>query len=166
VVIAKIDADANKEKGAKYGVSGFPTIKWFGKSSKETPETYESSRDVQSFVDFINSKAGTKRTANGRLDTTAGRIPALDAIAGQFVTSSDQAAALKQAENVVSQLSGADKENGKYYTKFMSVIKSKGKSFLESEPARLEKLLAGNVTPAKADEFTIRQNILSAFTVA
>jgi len=45
----------------------------------------------------------------------------------------------------------------------MSLIKSKGKAFLEAEPTRREKMLAGAVTPAKVDEFTIRKNILAAF---
>jgi protein disulfide-isomerase A6 len=164
VVIAKIDADSHKVQGSKYGVSGFPTIKWFGKNSKESPETYESARDIPSFVDYINQKAGTKRLATGRLDSTAGRISELDTLAGQFVASGDQSGLLKRAEEIVSKLSGADKEYGKYYTKFMSVISSKGKSFVETEPARLEKMLTGNVTPAKADEFTVRKNILTAFT--
>ena len=37
VVIAKIDADnaAHKELASKYGVSGFPTLKWFPKGSKD-----------------------------------------------------------------------------------------------------------------------------------
>jgi len=166
VVIAKIDADAQKEKAGKYGVTGFPSIKWFGKKSKAEPAAYEGSRDLQAFVDYINTNAGTKRTSSGRLDKTAGRIAALDEIAAKFLSSSDQAALIKEAEKIASSLAGAEKEIAKYYSKFMSTISTKGKAFLESEPARLEKLLSGNVTPAKVDEFTIRQNVLAAFIAA
>jgi len=164
VVIAKIDADAEKQHASKYGVTGFPTIKFFGKNSKAEPLAYENPREIQAFVDYINQQAGTKRLANGRLDSTAGRFGPLDEIAAKFVSSTNQDSLIKQAEAVVDTLTAVDKEIAKYYTKFMSVIKTKGKAFLESEPSRLEKLLAGNVTPAKADEFTIRKNILAAFT--
>jgi protein disulfide-isomerase A6 len=166
VVIAKIDADAHKEKAGKYGVTGFPTIKFFGKNSKQDPVAYENARDVQSFVDFINEKAGTSRSAEGRLGSKAGRIEALDVIASKFL-SGDQAALVKEAEGVVAGLTGADKENGKYYVKVMSVLQSKGKAFLDSEPGRLDRMLEGSaVTPAKIDEFTIRKNILAAFSSA
>jgi len=43
IVIANIDADAEKDVGGRYGVTGFPTIKWFGKDSKKEPESYEGS---------------------------------------------------------------------------------------------------------------------------
>jgi len=163
VVIANIDADANKGFGEKYGVSGFPTIKWFGKGQKTEPEAYEAARDVQSFIDFVNQKAGTNRDIKGRLGAQAGRIAELDAIASKFVGASNADALIKEAEAIVAKLEGAAKEAGKFYTKVMSVIKSKGKAFLESEPSRMEKMLTGAVTPAKVDEFTIRKNILTAF---
>jgi len=67
VVVAKLDADNYKDLASKYGVSGFPTLLWFGKNNKENPERYEKGRDVQSFVDFINEKAGTKRTSLQRI---------------------------------------------------------------------------------------------------
>jgi protein disulfide-isomerase A6 len=36
-IIAKVDADAHKDLGTRFGVSGFPTIKYFAKGST-TPE--------------------------------------------------------------------------------------------------------------------------------
>ncbi len=68
VIVAKIDADTHKTAGGKYGVTGFPTIKWFGKDNKDEPLAYSASRDVASFIDFINEKSGTKRLTNGRLN--------------------------------------------------------------------------------------------------
>jgi len=162
VVVAKIDSDKYKTAAGKYGVTGFPTLKWFGKNSKEG-EAYESARDVQAFVDYINQKAGTSRDAKGRLGATAGRITELDAIASKFASSDNADALTKEAEAILKGLSGAAADAGKVYTKLMSAIKAKGKAFLESEPSRLEKLLAGAITPAKADELTIRKNILQAF---
>ena len=62
VTIAKVDADAHKELGRKWGVQGFPTLKWFdGKSA--TPEDYKSGRDLESLTAFINGKTGIKPKA-------------------------------------------------------------------------------------------------------
>ena len=33
VVIAKVDADADKDLGGRFGISGFPTLKYFPKGS-------------------------------------------------------------------------------------------------------------------------------------
>jgi protein disulfide-isomerase-like protein len=59
VVIAKVDADAHKEIGSKYGVSGFPTLKFFPKGQTE-PKEYNGGREASDIVDFINKEAGTR----------------------------------------------------------------------------------------------------------
>jgi len=51
VIIAKVDADAHKSLGTKYGVKGFPTLKWFPKGSTE-PEEYSGGRDLDSLMKF------------------------------------------------------------------------------------------------------------------
>ncbi|KAH9904759.1 disulfide isomerase [Xylariomycetidae sp. FL2044] len=59
VQIAKVDADAEKSLGKKYGVQGFPTLKYFdGKSDK--PEDYNGGRDLESLTKFITDKTGVK----------------------------------------------------------------------------------------------------------
>ncbi|KAI9816849.1 MAG: hypothetical protein M1827_001494 [Pycnora praestabilis] len=59
VSIGKVDADEHKSLGQRFGVQGFPTLKWFdGKS--ETPEDYTSGRDLESLTKFIEEKTGTK----------------------------------------------------------------------------------------------------------
>ncbi|EGY17774.1 Protein disulfide-isomerase erp38 like protein [Verticillium longisporum] len=59
VQIAKVDADAQKELGKRFGIQGFPTLKWFdGKS--DTPEDYKSGRDLDSLSEFITAKTGVK----------------------------------------------------------------------------------------------------------
>lgn len=61
--IAKVDADANKELGRRFGVQGFPTLKWFdGKSDK--PEDYKGGRDLESLSKFITEKSGVKPRSN------------------------------------------------------------------------------------------------------
>lgn len=59
VTIAKVDADEHKELGRKFGVQGFPTLKWFdGKSDK--PSDYKSGRDFDSLSAFVTEKTGIK----------------------------------------------------------------------------------------------------------
>ncbi|KAJ5897921.1 Protein disulfide-isomerase tigA [Penicillium tannophilum] len=59
VTVAKVDADANRELGKRFGVQGFPTLKWFdGKSDK--PEEYKGGRDLESLSAWITDKTGIK----------------------------------------------------------------------------------------------------------
>ena len=59
VQIAKVDADAEKTLGSRFGIQGFPTLKWFdGKSDK--PEDYSSGRDLEALSSFIAEKTGIK----------------------------------------------------------------------------------------------------------
>jgi protein disulfide-isomerase A6 len=59
VTIAKVDADENRSLGKRFGIQGFPTVKWFdGKSDK--PEEYKGGRDLESLSAFITEKTGVK----------------------------------------------------------------------------------------------------------
>lgn len=57
LTIAKVDADREKSLGKRFGIQGFPTIKYFdGKS--ETPEDYSGGRDLESLTNFLQKKIG------------------------------------------------------------------------------------------------------------
>jgi len=57
--VAKVDADGvGKPLGQKYGVKGFPTLKWF--DAEGTLSDYEGGRDFDSLVNFITQKSGVK----------------------------------------------------------------------------------------------------------
>lgn len=59
VSIAKVDADANRDLGKRFGIQGFPTIKYFdGKS--DVPVDYKGGRDLESLTGFITEKTGVK----------------------------------------------------------------------------------------------------------
>jgi protein disulfide-isomerase A6 len=59
VQIAKVDADAERDLGQRFGVQGFPTLKWFdGKSSK--PAEYSGGRQFDDLANFISEKTGIK----------------------------------------------------------------------------------------------------------
>ena len=59
VSISKVDADEHKSLGKRFGVQGFPTLKWFdGKS--DVPEDYQGGRDLESLTSFITEKTGIR----------------------------------------------------------------------------------------------------------
>ncbi|OJD29391.1 disulfide isomerase [Diplodia corticola] len=65
VTIAKVDADAHRSLGQRFGVSGFPTLKWFdGKSDK--PEDYKGGRDLESLQAFVAEKSGVKAKSKAK----------------------------------------------------------------------------------------------------
>lgn len=66
VSVAKVDADNHKSLGKRFGVSGFPTLKWFdGKS--DTPTDYTGGRDLESLSKFITEKTNIKPKVKGKL---------------------------------------------------------------------------------------------------
>jgi len=164
VVVAKIDCDAHKETCGAYDVSGYPTLKWFPKDKKEG-EKYEGPRDVDAFVSFINTNAGTTRDKTGALSELAGRIPTLDAIVTKFLAAgADKAALVKEAEAYVVTAVGDAISNAKYYIKVFTTTLTQ-KDFVASEISRLDRLISsGSLTPKKRDEFTKKKNILTVFS--
>jgi protein disulfide-isomerase A6 len=66
VTIAKVDADAHKDLGKRFGVQGFPTLKWFdGKSDK--PSEYEGGRDLESLQKWVTDKTTVKPKVKAKL---------------------------------------------------------------------------------------------------
>ena len=61
VLIAKVDADKNKDLGQKANIRGFPTLKWYPAGSTE-PEEFNSGRDLESIAKLVTEKTGKKST--------------------------------------------------------------------------------------------------------
>lgn len=60
VSIANVDADKHKELGKRFGVQGFPTLKWFDGTPGAEPQEYNGGRDLESLTKFITEKSGVK----------------------------------------------------------------------------------------------------------
>jgi len=163
VVVAKVDADEHKSLGTAYGVSGFPTIKFFPKDNKEGRE-YDAGRDVQSFVDFINKEAGTHRNKDGSLQKEAGRITTIDSIIGKLKDeAADKLAIAKEVEEAVAGLASDLSAQGKYYLKALQSSISQ-KDFIATETARLDRMISsGSLSQKKKDELSRKRNVLSVF---
>ncbi|KAL5996324.1 hypothetical protein ACLOJK_026400 [Asimina triloba] len=147
-----------------YGVSGFPTLKFFPKGNK-AGEDYDGGRDLDDFVTFINEKCGTSRDGKGQLTNKAGIVESLDALVKDFVNaaSDEQKAVFSKIEEEVEKLKGSSARHGKIYLKAAKSCLDKGTDYAKKEIQRLERMLEKSISPSKADEFTIKKNILSTF---
>jgi len=166
-IVAKVDADSEKELGSRFGISGFPTIKFFPKANKDGEE-YSGGRSEQNFIDFLNEKCGTNRVSGGGVDDKAGRIDAFDTAAETFMKKPDErdnliADVTKTSE---SESNPEYKKAGEYYIKVMKKIQEKGVEYLTKEIARLERMLEGHMTAEKRDNMFKRVNILNVFSSA
>ncbi|XP_022149949.1 probable protein disulfide-isomerase A6 [Momordica charantia] len=164
VVIANLDADKYKDLAEKYGISGFPTLKFFPKGNKDG-EDYEGGRDVDDFVNFINEKAGTNRDAKGHLTVNAGIVASLESLVKEFVAAGNEEKKdiFAKMEEEVGKLSGSAASYGKIYLKSAKKCMEKGGDYAKSEMERIERMLEKSISPAKADEFGLKKNILSRF---
>jgi len=165
VVIANLDATENPASAQKYGVSGYPTLKWFPKDNKDGV-AYEGGRGIDDFVRFINEKAGTERTSDGGVLATAGRIPELDELAARFLsTPSDRKSILAETESKIDSLSShKNHEFAKFYKLAMKRILEKGEATATEEVSRLERMVAsGNIAADKKTEFAKRINVAKVF---
>lgn len=146
VVIAEIDCDApnGKETAKKYGVQGFPTLKFFPRDSKE-PVDYAGGRTEDDILTFINEHAGTHRVAGGGLNDKAGTIEKLDQlILGKIPKS--LAEVTKELKAAVADLTD---KYAAYYIRVAEKLKDKA-TYVEDEIARLSKMLEkGNLAPEK-----------------
>ncbi|KAG5354968.1 Protein disulfide-isomerase erp38 [Yarrowia sp. B02] len=59
VEIARYNGDEQRKFSKKYGIQGFPTLKWFPGQGAD-PVDYESGRDFDSLVQFVAAKSGVK----------------------------------------------------------------------------------------------------------
>jgi len=164
VVIAKMDATEHKVAPGKFGVSGYPTLKWFPKDNKDGL-SYDGGRAMTDFITFLNEKSGSERTADGGFSPDAGRIPELDELAERFMKNpNDRKAILTQAETKIASSTHKNAEYAKFYKIAMKRIMDKGGDFATEESARLERMISsGSVAPEKLPEFHKRINIAKAF---
>ncbi|KAL7266548.1 hypothetical protein RUND412_010903 [Rhizina undulata] len=163
IVIAKIDADSPNAKATaeKYGIAGFPTLKWFPKGSTE-PIPYDTGRTEAALVEFINTHAGTNRAVGGGLNDKAGRIEKLDEIVKKLVKGDTTAleAAITEAKEVVADLSS---KYAPYYVKVLEKI-AKTQGHVEKELKRLDGIISkGGLASTKLDDLSARKNILKQF---
>ncbi|CAO3703521.1 unnamed protein product [Rhizopus stolonifer] len=159
-VVAKIDADKEKDIGSEFEISGYPTIKFFPAGESE-PVAYEGGRNEAAFVEFLNKHCNAERAVGGGLLPIAGRIAHLDEKAIEFIKKPEERE--KIHKEILETVKDETSRYAKYYAKVMEKIIAHGEDFLEKEKARLVKISNSDVTPVKLDDFGKRKNILAVF---
>ncbi|KAL0580969.1 hypothetical protein V5O48_001061 [Marasmius crinis-equi] len=162
-IVANVDADdkKNAEISQRFGISGFPTIKFFPKDSTE-PIDYEGARSEEAFVNFLNEKCGTHRAVGGGLNEKAGLVPELDTLANKFFVATTDArdSIYKEAIALADSVGIASKP----YLRVMEKIVNSSEKYLEKESKRLETILKKqNLAPSKLDELRVKANVLRSF---
>jgi len=162
VVVAEIDCDspAGKQTAEKYGIQGFPTLKYFPAGASPEPIDYSGGRTEEAIVAFINEHAGTHRLPGGGLNTNAGTIEILDDLIKERLPS---------LEGVYEDLFEAAEilkdKYAQYYVKVAKKISEKA-TYAEDEFTRLTKMVSkGGLNAEKLDDIASRQNILKRFRV-
>ncbi len=92
----------SKPLADKYGISGYPTIKFFPKGGDRSATAYSGGRKIGDFVSFLNQKCGTKRSEEGGFEEGYGLNSKLDALVETFMKEADKREELiKEAEAIV-----------------------------------------------------------------
>ncbi|KAJ3855035.1 protein disulfide isomerase [Lentinula lateritia] len=162
-ILVNVDADDKKNEAIKtrFGISGFPTIKFFPKDNKDGI-AYEGGRSETDFVDYLNEKCGTQRSVNGGLLDTAGRLADFDVLANKFFTApADLRDSIYKEALTLSSIVG---DVSKHYLRVMEKMVNGTEAYYEKESKRLASILKKRtLAPAKLDEIKIKSNILRAF---
>ncbi|BGP58524.1 hypothetical protein JCM8202_001188 [Rhodotorula sphaerocarpa] len=175
--VAHLNADDASARpiASKYGVSGFPTIKFIAPPSQGGKvDSYAGPRTEEAFLAYLNEKCGTHKLSGGLLSDLAGRIPSLDNLASLYLApTATRPSLLASASALASSLTSPEDGSplAAYYVKVMSKVDSFGddldsaRAWVDKERVRLGKLAAkkGQVAAKKLDEARMKENILQAF---
>jgi len=163
VLIAKVDATEESDLANRFGVSGYPTLKFFPAGSA-VPVDYNEARELDDLVKFINTQAGTTRNSDGSLTAEAGRIASLDAVIAEAGGVFD-AGFLDKLTSATKALEGKEAAFGKLYASASAKVVAKGIGYVETEIKRLQGMISSpSVVAETKTNFQLRQNILRAFS--
>lgn len=176
IIIAKYDADWNKQFASQYAVTAYPTLKLFGAEHK-AGLLYEGPRDPEFIIAFLNAKLGTARNIDGTLKPESALLATFGEhileflklfTTGSYSVQDPNATdakdnAIQAASKAAVSLHGTFAENGKTYLKIMKKIVEHGIGYIDSESQRLERLLKGKLSDEKSNEMTRRAYIVTDF---
>ena len=150
-VIANLDADAAHNKGiaGEYGVTSYPTIKFFPRSTsassssdtskgKKIPIPYEGGRSEADFVQFLNEHCGTNRAVGGGLNDLAGLIPQLESHVLEFFAAAGDKKQdiIASVKGEVSKLKEDTAKAGAWYVRALEKSLKDGEAWVEKEHKR------------------------------
>lgn len=183
VAVAVVDAKDCNAVLRQYSLPPvFPTIALFVSNGddKQKPEVYQVRQDdnLDKLVGLYNAKLGTFRQVGGDLLADAGRSKKLDALVNEFLSSDSTDQKLQVVDRAKALLGNSpllksaqmpqpqETRTAKYYVAVMEKLLS-STAYVSKESARLARLVQnGAANQAKIDEFTMRLNILKAFSTS
>lgn len=162
VIIAEVITSniPSEELQERYGVTGFPTILTFKAGSKDLVP-FQSSRNIEGLVEWVNKNAGKSRGTDGNLNENAGRIQSID-LKLKDLLSADADKVIEIATDLLSELKVDESFAVNYYRKLLNKIINGETSFIDREVNRLNKILSKGGA-ANNDSLIQRLNILKAF---
>ena len=160
VVIAKVNADDHRSLGERFDVRGFPTIKWFPRGRPDDTMDYDAARTSETMLEFIKKQI--------EYDNSFAVVPELSEIAVKFTEGEiDAAAALEEVKAAVGKLEDDVKDNAALYIKYLEKAGDKGKEYIETERARLMKMVkGGKMSTTKLVEVSRKISVLDSFSKA
>lgn len=167
VNIVSVDADANKGLAERFGVEGFPTLKYLPPGGG-APEDYSGGRELSDLVSFINGKAGTDVTPDGSAGPRGGLLPGVHGALEGFAAADREAQEEKvaAAEELVRAEGAAAEEKWTTYARVAARVMDGGAAWIAKEKARLANMIQnnkGSLTAKQRKQFQIKLNVVSAF---
>lgn len=150
---------------SRVGIRGYPTLYMYPAGSGNKVEI--NGRNLKDLVAQVNRFCNTMRTVKGILSKSAGLVPDMEPIVKQFVK--NPVDMQKDTIKMFETQEKSTQSNGEYkvYAHVMKLIVNNGPGVVEKEIKRLTNLINGEgIDAKKADEFTIRRNVLAVFADA
>lgn len=154
-----MDADEHRELGEKFGVTGFPTLKWLpkGRNAPEHAVSYQGARTADAMKAWIAERL--------KKDDAFARVPELTEIAIAFMgDEKDGDEAMKEMKETAASMGGDMKENAQLYIKYVEKAVEKGKGYIQKELERLQRMSeGGKMSSSKLMEINRKMSVLQSF---
>jgi endoplasmic reticulum protein 29 len=161
-LLAKEEADADKKTASFYVEMMKNVVKeGNGAVAKATKAIEEEAGDDKDWKQNVLASLTKYRCKSGH----TGCLKAMDAVAETFLAASveERAGLLKKVQALDFSKDEADQESAKVYLGIFKRIVDKGTGYVESETARLNKLLGSQISDNKKKQFQFKLTILGAF---
>jgi len=161
ILIAKVNADEHSKLGERFGVRGYPTLKFFARGKPVTQDDaidYNEARSEEAMLKFLRAQVNA--------DRGFGRIDSLNEAVESFLAASDKAAAISEIRSAAAAVESGTEEadNVSLYIKVAEKVAEKGDKYLSVERARIEKMLSGkSIAAAKAVELSKKIAVLDHY---
>lgn len=60
LIVAEVNADAEKELGQRFEIKGYPTLKFFPAGESQEPVLFKGERTAAGLVEWVNEKLGIR----------------------------------------------------------------------------------------------------------